>query len=447
MARRKQHVRSPHRGVIIVERKIKSGIMYSARYKDPLTGKVVQKVIDSVDNRTDQARRMYCILLSENIHRKLSAIGCGDELATHTPIKAATAEFIAHCVTKKLRPATVTHYRYAMTVFEEWAAKRNLNYVEKIRKADLDWLQDFLLAYKKTMPRLGGRVGDRVATEESIAKTTITGILKPIKIMCRRWRAKGWLKIELDDVALGLKLPPAPKREIGFLEESDCRKLLEAALAHDAERNDKAIVLKGKPYPVGSIPKYMSVAPIFLFYLLTGFRRNEAFHLQWSMIDLDASDYQGQKVGEIRLPATVTKTKTPRTVGLEVCPSVRALLAAMAIGTRSEGYVFGDGDKPVHNNYLQYAIDRLISLYGVREFSLQNLRQTTSTFLTNAPGIYAGASVYRSARQLGHSVEIAEKHYIDDRRHISRDARTLERAMQIEDLAQKVVDNLTPSRA
>jgi hypothetical protein len=76
--------------------------------------------------------------------------------------------------------------------------------------------------------------------------------------MCRRWRAKGWLKIELDDVALGLKLPPTPKQEIGFLEESDCRKLLEAALAHDAERNDKVVVLRGKTYPAGSLPKYMS---------------------------------------------------------------------------------------------------------------------------------------------------------------------------------------------
>jgi hypothetical protein len=120
--------------------------MYSARYRDPLTGKVVQKVIDSVNNRTDAARRMYCIRLSENIHRKLSAIGCGDELATDTPIKTATAEFIDHCVTKKLRPATLIYYRYAMTVFEEWAAKRNLTYVEKIKKADLDWLQDFLWA-------------------------------------------------------------------------------------------------------------------------------------------------------------------------------------------------------------------------------------------------------------------------------------------------------------
>jgi integrase len=160
------------------------------------------------------------------------------------------------------------------------------------------------------------------------------------------------------------------------------------------------------------------------------------------MVDLDASDYQGQKVGEIRLPATITKTKTPRTVGLEVCPSVRTMLAAMANGTRPEGYVFGDGDKPVHNNYLQYAIHRLIKSYGVREFSLQNLRQTTSTFLTNAPGIYAGASVYRSARQLGHSVEIAEKHYVDDRRHISRDARTLEQAMQIEEQARQIVERI-----
>jgi hypothetical protein len=60
-----------------------------------------------------------------------------------------------------------------------------------------------------------------------------------------------------------------------------------------------------------------------------------------------------------------------------------------------------------------------------------------------------------SARQLGHSVTVAEKHYLGVVRGIPREARTLEAAMQIEDLARQVgervgvsgIEGDTPLRA
>jgi hypothetical protein len=67
-------------------------------------------------------------------------------------------------------------------------------------------------------------------------------------------------------------------------------------------------------------------------------------------------------------------------------------------------------------------------------FTWQALRRTCGTFLTNAPGIFGAASAYRSAKQLGHSVQIAEKHYLGLVRGIPRDARTVEAAMQIDDV-------------
>lgn len=44
-----------------------------------------------------------------------------------------------------------------------------------------------------------------------------------------------------------------------------------------------------------------------------------------------------------------------------------------------------------------------------------------------------------AARQLGHSVQVAEKHYLGLVRGIPRDARTLEAAMQVEDVVAKVI--------
>jgi hypothetical protein len=66
------------------------------------------------------------------------------------------------------------------------------------------------------------------------------------------------------------------------------------------------------------------------------------------------------------------------------------------------------------------------------------MRRTCGTYLTNAPGIFA-ASAYRSAKQLGHSVQVAEKHYLGLARGISPTARTLEAAMQIESVLGRVI--------
>jgi hypothetical protein len=77
-------------------------------------------------------------------------------------------------------------------------------------------------------------------------------------------------------------------------------------------------------------------------------------------------------------------------------------------------------------------------------FTWQALRRTCGTFLTNAPGIFGAASAYRSAKQLGHSVQIAERHYLGLVRGIARDARTLEVAMQVEDAIDGVVAAVSP---
>jgi integrase len=62
-------------------------------------------------------------------------------------------------------------------------------------------------------------------------------------------------------------------------------------------------------------------------------RRGEALGLTWADVDLDALDSHGKVVGEIRLRAEATKTHRARTIGPEVSPALRALLAAMKLRT------------------------------------------------------------------------------------------------------------------
>jgi hypothetical protein len=67
------------------------------------------------------------------------------------------------------------------------------------------------------------------------------------------------------------------------------------------------------------------------------------------------------------------------------------------------------------------------------------LRSTCGTYLTNAPGIFGAASAYRSAKQLGHSVTVAERHYVGLIR-LPVSAKTLDDATGVADALQRVTD-------
>jgi hypothetical protein len=53
--------------------------------------------------------------------------------------------------------------------------------------------------------------------------------------------------------------------------------------------------------------------------------------------------------------------------------------------------------------------------------------------------------VFLSARQLGHSVTVAERHYLGVHRGIPKDAHTLEAAMQIEGVLKQMVASVPGS--
>jgi len=121
---------------------------------------------------------------------------------------------------------------------------------------------------------------------------------------------------------------------------------------------------------------------------------------------------------------------------LEVSPALRRLLSAQKLRTGGKaGSVFG-----LTRGTATAAQKRLEAEYGAPPGSgWQALRRTCGVFLTNAPGIFGAASAYRSAKQLGHSVQVAERHYLDVMRGIPPTARTLESAMQVEAQIERII--------
>ncbi len=168
-------------------------------------------------------------------------------------------------------------------------------------------------------------------------------------------------------------------------------------------------------------------------------RRGEALALRWDDIDLDALDHDGNRVGELQLRATATKTRYARTIGLEVSPGTRRLLAHMKLQSRGERVFEG-----YTADMVTKARARLIADFGAPRFSWQSLRSTCGTYLTNAPAIFGAAAPFMSAKQLGHSVVVAERHYAGLLRGIPRSARTLDEAMKIDGPLRTVPEGLAP---
>jgi len=242
-------------------------------------------------------------------------------------------------------------------------------------------------------------------------------------------------KLTADELADGLKRMAVAHDRMQFLRGPEIAALLNAAVKHDAvtfkmTRRENAA---GRRQPRGT-QRHPSIAPFVACVLLSGMRFGEALDLTWEQIDLNARDNDGTVVGEIHL-TSATKTKHARTIGLEVSPALLEILTALHTDDAT-GSVW-----KITEGEANTAMRRLVADFGAPVGAgWQALRRTAGTYLTNAPGIFGAASAYRSARQLGHSVEIAERHCVGLVRGIQRDARNLEAAMGIEVEIRRLID-------
>jgi integrase len=135
--------------------------------------------------------------------------------------------------------------------------------------------------------------------------------------------------------------------------------------------------------------------------LLTGMRRAECQNLNALQVGID----------EIVL-GTETKTRKGREIAFKEAPTVETLL-----GKDFDGWKLTADQLRSRRNQIHPWV------------TFQRMRATTGTYLACAGGIYQGSSAYMAARRLGHSVEIAERHYMGVIRDIPHDAKTLEAAM------------------
>jgi integrase len=422
--------------VVLLKPDAERRIGWRGRYVDPDSGRTVKETLDGALT-TAELREDWAIRKAKALALRRLELEGGAPAKTGTGFDAALDRYFSDH--EHLRPRTLGTYRSAVAKLRTWARRTSLRSADDLNRARLMSFRAELIREKRHGVKRGGKRGARTETDAKRSPWSVNRELRAVRSVLGYLRKAGLLpRVSTDDLRDGLERLPAGIERIDYRKPHELQKTLEAALRHDADvfAATRAEHAEGR---AGETRRYKPIAPLLLTATLTGMRSGELLGLTWDHVDLEALDHDGRAVGEIHVTAA-SKTHRARTVGLEVSPALRKLLAAMhlAQGRPKAGSVFG-----LTAGEAKAAERRLLAEYGApRGCNLQALRRTCGTFLTNAPGIFGAASAYRSAKQLGHSVTIAERHYVDLARGIPREARTLEAAMQIERQAERVIDSV-----
>lgn len=426
--KKKKYLRSPHPGVIILPPR--GAHSWRARWVDPDSGKQITRTFPENVTTADQ-RKAWCEQKSEEIRQRKVELSQGAPRATGQKLADAIDKYFANNM--QLATSTREGTRRSVNNLLAFAKSRNAESCDDITRPFLMEFRGWLVELKKRVPVAGLTVEERGGPKarpqrpsSDVRQTSsVNRDIGSTRAVLSYLVDLGQLpRLRQDDLAVALKKLPPPTRRIRFLALPQIPKLVEAALQHDTDKQP------GWGYALTT--GRTKITPILLFILLIGCRREEALRLDWADVDLSATDYDGNVVGEVHI---LGKGDRQRTIGLEVSPFLLRLLSDLheKAGRPTRGKVFD-----VTLGALIEAKRRLKSSYGAPTFTWHMLRRTTGTVLTNAPGIFGAASAYRSARQLGHSVAVAERHYVGLVRGIPLSAKTVEAAMGLSETLANV---------
>lgn len=437
--KRKRRYRSPHPGVRIKSQRRKSGVAWYAVFNDSETRRESWINLDKLGLTNDAARIGWCMKKSRILMLRRADIELGAPLKTVTPVAKGVQDYLEYAEIEGLAPRTIASHRGISKQFLEWCHSCGVRTTEELDQPRLEEFRRYFFA-RRTMASARGKGagrGTKRKGEAGRSPSTINNALGRIRSMLNQWRRQGIIPLlNTDLIRDALRFVRARRELPYFLHKPDIRRMLEAAERHDAVTFKLTREEHDGLKPAGSTPRHEPIRPFVIASLLTGCRFNELACLRWDEVDLDAQ--------EVILRASRTKTARARRIPLEITPSLVDLFAVMKRDAMGAPYVFG-GESPFTREVADGARKRMMEQFDAPKFNWQDLRRTCGTFLTCAPGIYGGASAFMSAKRLGHSVLVAERHYVGAVSTVTRDAQCLEAAMGIEDILLPARPQFAPS--
>lgn len=403
-AKRKRRVRSPHPGVVLIEPgKDKEHKRWRAEWFDPHIGKRQRATLERVDAKTTDTRHRWAVAKSEQLQRARSDRQLGVVRPPDVTLSAAIADYLA---------AGGRHGRFAArttrTYGDALEAFASIVPVKLTRELTVAHLATFQTARRKAGKRVALPGGKRGATRAHGARSphSLNRELRAVKSFLRWARKAHGVQLSRDEISEGLESLSAPVERRTFLRQAQIRELLDACARHDAATFELTRTEHDGRGTPGSTPKFKPITPLVRFLLLTGMRTSEALAVEWRDVDGD----------EIRIRAAVAKTKQTREVDLAVAPSALPVTPGKP----------GDRVFDFTPDEVRAATRRLVDDFNAPVWSPQALRRTCSTYFTCA------FNAWRSAKSVGHSVVVAEKHYAGLVKNLPKSCATLEEAMQLE---------------
>ena len=377
--------RNRHRGVKVLRLRDGRNV---ARFTDPISGKQRQQSLDVLGLTTAKQRELWAIakLAELQLLREQIALGA---VQVRVTVEQAQCEYLDGYGNANTRVAKLP----ALASFAEWVAGKGVVDVQDVAAPVIAAWCDHV--HRPANPH---KVGTR-----NLHVSVIAAWLR----WCRR---RGMLpRVTGDQIRDGLRRKKAARDPIEVLAPAELRALLRSLLASDA---------------AGERPQ---IAPFALLVLLTGMRFGEARGLTWPEVDFDG------KV--LRLGSGRVKTQAARVVTLAETPAALELLRVLRLQRgNSLGRVFVD----IHRDRIEVNRKRTVRRYDAPRWTWHMLRRTCGSLVCSA-GVLGTASVFLVAKRLGHSVQVAERHYLGTFHNLPRDVQTIEAAAGIEDLAREIV--------
>lgn len=371
--RRRSKAKAKHRGVRLIKPSPDHGHRaWRLGWTDPDSRKARFRNLTDAESLTADTRRDAAVAQLETLKHRRHELKLGANPHKHGDVLLVDAIEQFHTTFgAQMRERTQQNYRRLTGYFVEWCARAENRY-----------------RYTRQLTRGALRMyaGSRVAVkvDGAIRKpTTINNELKTLGAVLRELRSMELVGLSSDDISLGLKPLTEDVTPGAFCTTPELFEILGGCAGFDVDPH------RG-PYARRALPAT-------LFMLLTGLRPKEAVGIGWS----DVTVVNGHP--RIKVRAEVSKTRRERTIDTAHSPLLAYLVSDHAGRT---GLILGGNTDSLFN------LRRTLSVDYSTTFDFKTLRRTCGTYLTCAPSIFGAASVYLTAKQLGHTVEVAQKYYL-----------------------------------